>query len=182
MFFLLTFVVGIGLEVAPVLDVVKVLDAVLLGHVPEDVDIAVGARVRGEDVVVLFIFFPFFVFFASLSRKVSNFLFSLSPSLSPDRFSFSLSFCPAKEDSILTGMMITASGSHTRADSPNSFWKMPKVPGPHTSCVMSLSTFVQTLSPGLTDRAAEEVLEEASESMWLERIFSVIVMARLTCI
>jgi len=78
-------------------------------------------------------------------------------------------------------MMITASGSHTLADSPNSFWKIPKVPGPHTSCVISLSTLVHTLSPGRTERAAEEVEEEASESMWLERIFSVMVMARLTC-
>ena len=87
-----------------------------------------------------------------------------------------------KKSGKLTGMMITASGSHTLADSPNSFWKMPKVPGPHTSCVISLSTLVQTLSPGRTERAAEEVLEEASESMWLERIFSVMVMARLTCL
>jgi hypothetical protein len=57
---LFTFVVRVGLEVAPVLDVVKVLDAVLLGHVAEDVDVAVGAGVRGEDVVVLEIFFIFF--------------------------------------------------------------------------------------------------------------------------
>jgi hypothetical protein len=32
---------------------------------------------------------------------------------------------------------------HTCAFSPNSFWKMPKVPGPHTSWVISLSTRVQ---------------------------------------
>ena len=180
----LTFVVRVGLEVAPVLDVVKVLDAVLLGHVAQDVDVAVGARVRGEDVVVLFIvFFVFFfvLFFGKGKKKVSDF------SLSPPCFS-----PPQKKKAraekkrgrnpkkILTGMMITASGSHTRADSPNSFWKIPNVPGPHTSCVISLSTLVHTLSPGRTERAADEVEEEASESMWLERIFSVIVMARLT--
>ena len=56
LFSLLTFVIRVGLEVAPVLDIVKVLDAVLLGHVPEDVHVAVGARVRGEDVVVLCFF------------------------------------------------------------------------------------------------------------------------------
>jgi hypothetical protein len=59
----------------------------------------------------------------------------------------------------------------TCALGPNSFWKMPKVPGPHTSCVISLSTLVQMLSPGATDAL----------SLWLARIFSVMVMARLTC-
>ena len=47
---------------------------------------------------------------------------------------------------------------------------MPKVPGPHTSCVMSTSTLTHTLSPGAT---------------WLlplarARIFSVIVIADIT--
>jgi hypothetical protein len=45
-------VVGVGLEVAAVLDVVKVLDAVPLGHLSQDVHVAVGAWVAGEDVVV----------------------------------------------------------------------------------------------------------------------------------
>ena len=67
-------------------------------------------------------------------------------------------------------MMTTRSGSHTFAFSPNSFWKMPNVPGPHTSCVISLSTVVQMLSPGRTEAA----------SVWLARIFSVSVMGRVT--
>lgn len=48
---------------------------------------------------------------------------------------------------------------------------MPKVPGPHTSCVMSLSTLVHTFIPGATLALSE----------WRARIFSVIVMAFLTC-
>jgi hypothetical protein len=42
----------VGFKVGPVGDVVEKLDAVLGGHVPEDVDIAVGASVGREDVVV----------------------------------------------------------------------------------------------------------------------------------
>lgn len=45
---------------------------------------------------------------------------------------------------------------------------MPNVPGPHTSCVISLSTFTQMLSPGLI----EELFD------FLARIFSVAVIAR----
>ncbi len=60
----------------------------------------------------------------------------------------------------------------TLALGPNSFWKMPNVPGPHTSCVMSLSTDVQMLSPGLTPPRLPDLFA---------RIFSVIVSARLTC-
>jgi hypothetical protein len=90
---------------------------------------------------------------------------------------------------------------------PNSFWKMPKVPGPHTSWVISLSTLVQMLSPAaggqsttwvdlslwlLTQQESLQLLfpwrrhccipgltEPLSER--LARIFSVMVMARLTC-
>lgn len=39
-------------EIAEVLDVVKVLDVLLLAEVPEDVDVAIGPLVGGEDVVV----------------------------------------------------------------------------------------------------------------------------------
>lgn len=46
--------------------------------------------------------------------------------------------------------MMTLSGFHTWALGPNSFSKMPNVGGPQTSCVSSLSTFVQMLSPGDT--------------------------------
>ena len=40
------------LEIAEVLDVIEVLDVLLHTEVPEDIDIAVGALVAGEDVVV----------------------------------------------------------------------------------------------------------------------------------
>jgi hypothetical protein len=61
--------------------------------------------------------------------------------------------------------------ARTLAFSPNSFWKMPNVPGPHTSCVMSLSQSVQVLSPGRTEDLPD----------FLARIFSVMVIACLTC-
>ena len=60
---------------------------------------------------------------------------------------------------------------HTCAFSPNSRWKMPNVPGPHTSCVMSLSTLVQMFCPGAT----------CVLSLCLARIFSVMVIAFFTC-
>ena len=40
------------LEIAEVLDVIEVLDVLLHTEVPDDIDIAVGALVAGEDVVV----------------------------------------------------------------------------------------------------------------------------------
>lgn len=58
----------------------------------------------------------------------------------------------------------------TSAFSPNSFWKTPKVPGPHTSCVRSLSARTQMFCPGLTSR----------ESEWFDMIFSVMVIALFT--
>lgn len=66
----------------------------------------------------------------------------------------------------------TKQRERTCASMPNSFWKMPKVPGPHTSCVISLSTCVHTFIPGATPPALP---------LCRARIFSVIVMARLTC-
>lgn len=62
-------------------------------------------------------------------------------------------------------------GATTSASMPNSRWKMPKVPGPHTSCVSSLSTSVQMLSPGRTCPLPE----------CRARIFSVIVIGCFTC-
>ena len=59
----------------------------------------------------------------------------------------------------------------TCAFSPNSLWKMPKVPGPQTSCVMSLSTFVQIFWPGTT----------LMLSLCFARIFSVMVIGLFTC-
>ena len=56
--------------------------------------------------------------------------------------------------------------SHTLASRPNSSWKMPIVPGPQTSWVMSTSTSHQTFSPGVT----------RSRPAWAAKIFSVIVM------
>lgn len=47
-----TLVVWVGLEVAPVLNVVEVLDVVLLCHLPQDVDVSVGTWVCCEDVMV----------------------------------------------------------------------------------------------------------------------------------
>ena len=45
-------------------------------------------------------------------------------------------------------MMTTLSRSQTLAVGPNFSWKMPIVPGPQTSWVMSTSTSHQTFSPG----------------------------------
>ncbi len=59
----------------------------------------------------------------------------------------------------------------TCAFSPNSLWKMPNVPGPQTSCVISLSTLVQMFWPGTT-----LVL-----SLCLAKIFSVMVIGLFTC-
>src|SRR5690242_7300762 len=47
-------------------------------------------------------------------------------------------------------MMTTFSGSQTRAPAPKCCLKMPIVPGPHTSCVIRISTSTQILSPGPT--------------------------------
>lgn len=66
---------------------------------------------------------------------------------------------------------MTRSLSHTLAVGPNSRSKMPNVPGPHTSCVISLSTRVQMFSPGRT----------TADCAWLANIFSVSVMACFTC-
>src|SRR5262245_46270665 len=68
-------------------------------------------------------------------------------------------------------MITTLSLSHTFASLPNSFLKTPKVPGPHTSCVMSTSTFTQTFSPGVT----------LFLPLARARIFSVIVIADIAC-
>ena len=54
----------------------------------------------------------------------------------------------------------------TSASSPNSLLNMPNVPGPQTSCVMSLSTRVQMFCPGTT----------VPLSLCFARIFSVIVI------
>ena len=62
-------------------------------------------------------------------------------------------------------------GTCTCAFSPNSRWKMPKVPGPHTSCVISLSTLVQMFCPGAT----------LALLLCRARIFSVSVCAFFTC-
>jgi hypothetical protein len=48
---------------------------------------------------------------------------------------------------------------------------MPNVPGPQTSCVMSLSTLVQMFCPGTTDVLL----------LCFARIFSVMVKAFFTC-
>src|SRR5215510_665689 len=64
-------------------------------------------------------------------------------------------------------MRTTFSRSQTFAFGPNSFLNTPKVPGPHTSCVMSTSTLAQTFSPGAT------LLLPLARA----RIFSVIVIA-----
>src|SRR4029079_8128705 len=45
-------------------------------------------------------------------------------------------------------MSTTLSRSQTLAFGPKCCLKMPMVPGPQTSCVMSTSTFTQMLSPG----------------------------------
>jgi hypothetical protein len=66
--------------------------------------------------------------------------------------------------------MTTFSRSQTLASSPNSFLKMPMVPGPQTSCVMSTSMSTHTFSPG----------SSAARSDALARIFSVIVIAVFT--
>src|SRR6478735_3948015 len=63
-------------------------------------------------------------------------------------------------------MITTRSRSHTFALRPNFSWKMPIVPGPHTSCVMRMSTSTHTLSLGLTWLLP----------VCLARIFSVMVM------
>src|SRR5438876_12247250 len=47
-------------------------------------------------------------------------------------------------------MITTLVRSQTLAVLPNSRWKTPMVPGPHTSWVMSTSVFTQTLSPAWT--------------------------------
>lgn len=47
-----TLVVWISPEIAEVLDIIEVLDVLLQTEVPEDIDVAVGALVAGEDVVV----------------------------------------------------------------------------------------------------------------------------------
>src|SRR6185437_2793361 len=59
--------------------------------------------------------------------------------------------------------MTTFLRSHTLASLPKCCLKMPMVPGPQTSCVMSTSTSTQMLSPGWT----------ASRPAWRARIFSV---------
>src|SRR6185437_3461809 len=64
-------------------------------------------------------------------------------------------------------MTTSFSRSQTLALGPNAFLKMPNVPGPQTSWVMSTSTFTQTFSHGST-----RSLREARA-----RIFSVMVMA-----
>ena len=46
--------------------------------------------------------------------------------------------------------MTTFSRSQTLASLPKCCLKMPMVPGPQTSCVMSTSTLTQIFSPGLT--------------------------------
>src|SRR5258708_4717275 len=48
-------------------------------------------------------------------------------------------------------MMTTLLRSQTFAVAPNSRLNTPMVPGPHTSWVISTSTFTHTLSPGWTD-------------------------------
>src|ERR1700744_6370483 len=63
-------------------------------------------------------------------------------------------------------MITTRFLSHTFALRPNFSWKMPIVPGPHTSWVMRMSTFTQTFSSG----------ETRLRPLCLARIFSVIVM------
>src|SRR6185295_8412195 len=63
-------------------------------------------------------------------------------------------------------MMTTPSGFHTFASWPNSRLKMPIVPGPQTSWVISTSALTHTLSPGRTS-----ALPEARA-----RIFSVMVI------
>ena len=59
-------------------------------------------------------------------------------------------------------------GSQTFAFSPNSFLKMPIVPGPQTSWVIWMSTSTQTFSPGAT----------SARPAWAAMIFSVIVILR----
>src|SRR5262249_53212574 len=60
-------------------------------------------------------------------------------------------------------MITTLSRSQTLASLPKCCLKMPMVPGPQTSWVISTSTSVQTLSPART----------ASRLAWRARIFSV---------
>src|SRR5262249_14908994 len=62
-------------------------------------------------------------------------------------------------------MSTTLSRSQTLAFCPKCCLKMPMVPGPQTSCVMSTSTFTQMFSPGAA----------ASRPAARARIFSVIV-------